>query len=132
MDKRILWFGYGLPIVVILISIIRPAYYYIMYPQIVEAIVVGTKEVMVDNPEYKMTDLVAEYEYSFNGKKYRQTFGNHVSNPDKINGQKKQLRVNKKDPLKLYYKNVIRPLDIIMFIGAVLFMIAFSAAKKMI
>lgn len=112
---------YLIPLSVFVFAIVHPLYYYLAYPNIVKATVVDVKEVLIDNPDYRMTDEIAEYEYELNGKVYRQTFGNHVYSHDKIIGAQKDLRVHKTNPEKIYYRNVIRPLDVIFLIFAIIY-----------
>ncbi len=132
MDKRILLFGYGLPLIMILASAIHPLYYYLRCPLVVEATVVSVKEVLIDDPEYTITDPIAEYEYTVNEIKYHQTFGKRVTHPEKTIGQKILLRVDPNNPHRLYYKNTIRGVDIGLFVGGIVLLFAFMVAKKLV
>ena len=113
-----------------ILEIIHPLYQHLKHPLIVEATVVGVKEVLNDDPDYTIYDPTAEYEYTVNGKQYRQTFGNHVYHPEKIIGNKVLLRVDLNNPHSLYYKNTIRGVDIGLFIGGIILLAVFVVAKK--
>ncbi len=65
LDKRVLLFGYGLPCIMILVSIIHPLYQYLKHPLAVEATVVGVKEVLIDDPEYTISDESSMFSWPF-------------------------------------------------------------------
>ena len=131
MDKRILLFGYGLPLIMILASIIHPLYYFLRCPLVIEATVVSVKEVQINDPEYTITDPIAEYEYTVNDKKYHQTFGKRIAHPEDTIGKMVLLRVDPNNPQRLYYKSVSRGIDIGLFIGGIVLLIAFVVAKRL-
>lgn len=115
-----------LSLFLILISFMRPLYYYHNY-EIVEATVVSLAEVPVPESR-RQTQMVPLYEYEYKNKTYSSPFGRAVitdKQKSNIIGSHKLMRVNKNKPEKIRNKNFIDFADFMFLAVGLIFLTVF-------
>ena len=125
-----------IPIIIILCSLIRPIYYSVMYPDVVNVTVVGTTTIEDEVYGKKETQEVTLYEYEYKGKIYKQPLylqkdidPGYYPSISKV-GTKDKARVHKNDPTRITKHIIVDFADIMILLAGLSFLLPLILAKK--
>ena len=125
-----------IPIIIILCSFIRPIYYYVMYPDIVNVTVVGTTIIEDEVYNRKETQEVTLYKYEYKGKVYKEPLYlqkdiDPEGHPRIIKvGTKYRARVHKNDPTRITKHIFVDFADILILLTGLIFILYLIIEKK--